>query len=188
MKSLIKKQSLRIDNHRRGVGSIDYYDDPANDIHLDKTVYDRRKKRDTYQIRIPLNSKRPVSINGKENNDIPGRILDEIREAFENSEKRKRFIKETMAVLMNYPVLNGEENIENRAFDALKRIASAFGLVWDEELIEKFIRETRTMGTKYIALLPTNDFICYLAVEPKHIVVADYDKVGHRYEREWIRV
>ncbi|MBR6972711.1 MAG: hypothetical protein IKH89_08225 [Bacteroidales bacterium] len=146
MKRLIEGQSLRIDNHRRGGRGIDYYYDPANDIHLDKTVYDRKKKRDTYQIRVPLNSERPVSINGKKNNEIPGRILDEIREAFANNEKRERFIKEMNDVLMNYPILNGEISMEDRVFDALKRVASAFGLNWDERLIEKFIRETKTIG------------------------------------------
>ena len=37
MKELVKGQKIRIDNHRRGTNGVDYYDDPANDIHLDKT-------------------------------------------------------------------------------------------------------------------------------------------------------
>ena len=191
MKALIKGQRVRIDNHRQGSRSIDYYDDPANDIHLDKTVYDGRKEKKTYQIRVPLNSERPVTINRDEDLTIPNRIMREIREAFKDSDTRKHFINEIRDVLKNYPLKNKtkdivrEEEIEGRVYDAMRRIALCFGLEWKEEQLKKYIRETQILGKRYIGLLSENDNIYYLAFEKKQIIVADYKKIGHRFIKDW---
>lgn len=188
MKELVQGQEIRIDNHRRGAGSIDYYDDPANDIHLDKTVYDGRKRNGKYQIRVPLNSNRPVTVNRDENQFFPNRILGEIQTAFSNKKKRETFVKEISKVLGQYPVKNEENAQKDRVFDALKKIANGFDLGWDDEQITKYLRKTQTKGGKYIALLTKQDYTYYLAYETNQYVVADYKKVGHRYVGEWERI
>ena len=188
MKELVQGQKIRIDNHRRGAGGIDYYDDPANDIHLDKTVYDGRKQKESYQIRVPLNSNRPVTVNREENFNVPKKILDEIQKAFDDGEKRNRFVDEMREVLRHYPIKN-EKNVSiDRVYDALKRIADGFDLGWRDDQIKKYSRTTKTKGTKYIALLTKHDYTYYLAFETEQYVVADFKKVGHRYVGEWIRV
>lgn len=191
MKALIKDQRVRIDNHRQGTGGINYYDDPSNDIHLDKTVYDGRKEKDIYQIRVPLNSERPVTINRDEDLRMPNRIIREIRDAFNDADTRKHFINEVRDVLKNYPLKHKaqgfviEEEIERRVYDAMRRIALCFGLEWKEEQLKKYIRETQTYGKRYIGLLTEKDNTYYLAFENKRIIVADYDKIGHRFIKEW---
>lgn len=192
MKALIKDQRVRIDNHRKGAGGIDYYDDPANDIHLDKTVYDGRKEKDIYQIRVPLNSERPVTINRDEDLRMPNRIMQEIQKAFQDADTRQHFIDEVWDVLKNYPLKNKEkavakdEEIEGRVYEAMRRIALCFGLEWKDEQLKKNIRETQSYGTRYIGLLTEKDETYYLAFENKRIIVADYDKIGHRYIKEWM--
>lgn len=191
MREIIPNQSIRIDNHRRGGGGIDYYDDPANDIHLDKTVYDGRKKNGIYHIRVPLNSDRPVTINRDANLDLPRHIEREIQRAFDDQRKRERFVEELMGILEQYPILEANDN-ENDDFDriyyAMRRIADCFDLGWNDELVEKYVRQTQTHGTRFIALLPQSDFMCYIAIESKHIIIADYNKIGHRYVKEWRRL
>ena len=56
---------------------------------------------------------------------------------------------------------------------------------WNEEQLKKYIRETRTYGKRYIGLLTEKDNTYYLACENKRIIVADYDKIGHRFIKEW---
>ncbi len=185
MKELIQGQRIRIDNHRWGTGGIDYYDDPANDIHLDKTIYDGRKKKDSYQIRVPLNSNRPVTVNRNERQQIPRRLLDEIQGAFNDDAKRERFVNELREVLRHYPI-EDENNVKiDRVYDALRRIANGFDLEWDDDVIKKYVRTTQQYGTKYIALLTERDYTYYLACETEGIVAADYKKIGHRYISEW---
>lgn len=191
MKELIPGQLIRIDNHRRGAGGIDYYNDPANDIHLDKTVYDGRKKNGTYHIRVPLNSDRPITINQDEKLHLPRRIKKEIQHALDDKRKRKRFIAGLRKVLEQYP-LRGDDYNEgdnnDRIYDAIRRIADCFDLGWNDELVEKYVRQTQAHGTRFIALLPQPDFMCYIAIEFKQVVVADYNNIGHRYVREWRRL
>ena len=185
LKELIKGQKLRIDNHRRGTRSIDYYDDPSNDIHLDKTVYDGRKAKEIYQIRVPLNSDRPVTINGDESILMPNRIMREIREAFQDEGIRKNFINEVRDVLKNYPLKNKdkykgadeEEILQKKVYAAMSRIARCFDLKWDEGQIKKYIRETKKHGKRYIGLAEEKDNTYYLAFEQSNITVGDYTKI-----------
>lgn len=188
MKELVQGQSIRIDNHRRGTRGIDYYDDPANDIHLDKTLYDGRKKKESYQIRVPLNSNRPVTINREEGRHIPNRLLDEVRTAFADEAKRTRFVEELREVLRHYPIRNQDNANIDRVYEALRRIARGFDLDWNDEQITKYSRTSKSTGTKYIALIKNQDFTYYLAFETKQYFVADYYKIGHRYIGEWKRL
>lgn len=189
MKRLIQGQKLQIDNHRQGAGTVDYYDDPANDIHLHKTIYDRRRKRETYQIRIPLNSDREVTVNREEGLDIiPQYLSNEISNAFKDDAKRQSFVKEISSILKNYPIRNPENYAVDKSFDALKRIARCFDLDWKDDQVRKYIRETQTDGIKFISKIQERDYTYYLAIDKKKIVVSDYSKIGHRYVMDWKQI
>lgn len=185
MKKLVKGQKIKIDNHGRGTGAIDYYDDPANDIHLDKTVYDGKKKNGEYQIRVPLNSDRPVTVNRDENAKIPGKLLEEIQDAFEDSGKKQRFVDEMREVLNGYPIKDKNNANVDKVQKAMRKISDAFDLGWNDGPTLSYVHATRTQGLTFISLLKRGDDIFYLSINYKRIVVADYSKIPPRYVREW---
>ena len=185
MKELVKGQKIRIDNHRRGAGGVDYYDDPANDIHLDKTMYDGKKKNGEYQIRVSLNSDRPFTVNRDENERIPNRLLEEIQTAFGDRDKRDRFVGEMQSILQGYPIRNKEMPNVNRVRDAMRRISDAFDLGWDEGQVKNYLHYTRTQGVTFISLLTRGDYTYYVSMNHKGIVVADYSRIPPRYVSEW---
>ena len=185
MKKLVKGQKIGIDDHKRGTGAVSYYDDPANDIHLDKTVYDGKKKNGEYQIRVPLNSNRPVTVNRDANAEIPDRLLEEIQDAFADSGKKQRFVDEMREVLNGYPIKDKNNVNVDRVQEAMRRISDAFDLGWDEGPVLNFVHATRTQGLTFISLLKRGDDIFYLSINYKRIVVADYSKIPPRYVREW---
>ena len=185
MKELVKGQKIRIDNHRRGTGGIDYFDDPANDIHLDKTMYDGKKKKGSYQIRVPLNSNRPVTVNRDEEKEIPKRLLEEVQSAFVDDEKRKRFVKEMSDVLNGYPIKDKNQANVDKVKTAMRKVADAFGLGWNEGKVLNFIHGTATQGLTFISLLPRKGDIYYLTMNYKGIVVADFDRIPKRYVVKW---
>lgn len=185
MKELVKGQKIRIDNHRRGAGGIDYYDDPANDIHLDKTMYDGRKKEGEYRIRVPLNSDRPVTINRDEYQRISNRLVEELQAAFEDDEKRNRFVHELRDVLQAYPIRDMHHQNIDRVLEAMKKISDAFDLGWDEGQIKTYLHKTMTKGETFISLLTHNDYTYYISMNYRTIVAADYSKMPRRYNKEW---
>lgn len=184
MKELVKGQKIRIDNHNRGTGAVGYYDDPANDIHLDKTVYDG-KKNGEYQIRVPLNSNRPVTVNREEDERIPGRLLMEIQNAFGDSDKKRRFVDEMREVLKGYPIRDKNNVNVDKVQEAMRRISDAFELGWNEGPVLNYVHPTMTQGLTFITLLMRGDDIYYLSINYKRIVVADYSKIPPRYVKEW---
>lgn len=185
MKELVKGQKIRIDNHRRGTNGVVYYDDSANDIHLDKTLYDGKKKNGEYQIRVPLNSERPVTVNRNQKERIPNRLLKEILTAFEDSDKRNRFVKEMRDVLQGYPIRNKNASEIDRVQYAMRRISDAFDLGWDEGQVNSYLHHTMTQGVTFISLLPRGENTYYVKINHKSIVVADYSRIPRRYVSEW---
>lgn len=188
MKELVKGQKIRIDNHRRGTSGVSYYDDPSNDIHLDKTIYDGKKKNGEYRIRIPLNSNRPVTINRSENERIPTRLFKEIQEAFEDVEKRQIFLEEMRCVLNGYPIRDKNYLEVDKVKEAMIRISNAFDLDWNEGHIYSFIHPTRTQGLSYISLLPRNERVYYIRINYKEIIVSDFSIIPPMYVKEWIEI
>lgn len=61
LKGLIDKQTIIIDDHKRGIGEIKNWDAPSSDVHIDKlTNFPIKGKRQKVRIRIPINSERPI--------------------------------------------------------------------------------------------------------------------------------
>ena len=177
MNELVQGQKIRIDNHQRGAGVVGYYDDSANDIHLDKTMYDGKRKNGEYQIRVPLNSGRPVTVNRDENEKIPGRLLEEIQNAFKDIDRRQRFVDEMREVLRGYPIRDKNNVNVDKVHEAMRRISDAFDLGWDEGSVRFFVHPTKTQGLTFISLLTRRDYTYYVSVHACPLkVVDDYYK------------
>lgn len=99
MKSILENQTIRIDNHLRGGVPIDW-DDPSQDIHLHKSQ-NSDKKQLRYEIRIPLNTEREITING-DSEPVPSKLKKEIEKAFEDHSKKQHFIDELEEALRSY--------------------------------------------------------------------------------------
>ena len=123
IKGLLNNQKIRIDHHQRGSNSPNNWDDPTCDIHIDKYVHDNKDK---YKIKIPINSNRPITVNGKNGMNIPKRLLKEINEIFNNDTTRQSFVKRICKVISIYK--SDKLNQEQRAKQAIGYIRKAFGL------------------------------------------------------------
>lgn len=59
LEKLVKKQIIRIDNHKWGGGVVNDFNDSSQDVHLHKVFKFNRKKGEC-SIRIPLNNNQDV--------------------------------------------------------------------------------------------------------------------------------
>jgi len=138
MKELIERQNIIIDNHRRGTGQPNDWDDSSAEIHLDKrTNWKHKGKFGQATIKIPINSdKEPYyEFNDKQDDSFKRKINKEINKALIDKKKRTLFVKEMIDRIKNF-----ESDLANRekAQSAVRRIARAF------DLNEKIIREIVT--------------------------------------------
>ncbi len=188
MKPLIKKQTLRIDDHLRGVAH-GYFDDENADIHLDK-----RAKDGSYKIRVPLNTRRPVKVEvrGDDNHEqeIPERIQREIQETLGNDEKRREFVEGIVQELRNYPYR--EENRQNnrnrdinKGFKALRRISHYFGLNWSNRTVRGYLKEYKVYGLRCMATITDGPDMFFLSVDKKQFVIADIMAIGLNDRSTW---
>lgn len=153
MKKLIDRQEIRIDNHQRAVVNPNFnFDDDNNDIHLDKTTQTRIDgKICEVQIRIPLNSNRPVKITNKgkglknrDINNIPPKLQKEIHDAFKDVDRRSRFIEDILGALREYEHIEDNDNKKTKKYEkVLKRVAKAFDVEW---ILEKPIKGLNLVG------------------------------------------
>ena len=107
LRSLIKNQVLSIDDHKWGCQEEKKWDFKHCDIHVDKrTNFPINGKIREVQIKIPINSNRPIEITNKKNgnksklDDIPNNLKKEIENAFSNDEIRNAFVVDVYDVLM----------------------------------------------------------------------------------------
>lgn len=137
LNNLIEDQIIMIDDHKRGTGEIKNFDNPENDVHIDKeTNFPINGKRQKVKIRVPVNSDNPIKIESKKKKiAIPSKLSREIRKAFEDKQTREDFIKDVLETLKNYEsTLNSEE----KAIKVLERLSKHFDLNWDSDTIKKY--------------------------------------------------
>lgn len=191
MKQLIKGQSIRIDDHRRGVAH-DNFDDDNADIHLDK-----RANSGNYIIRVPLNTNRPVSVElkGKHKRveEVPESIRCEIRDAFKDENKRREFVDWLVSELRNYFYRDSARQEDrnrdiNRGFAALRRISRHFGLEWSNRTVRVFLKEYKTYGLRYMSTITDGPDMYYLSVDAHQFIVADYMMIGLHDRSSWEEV
>lgn len=141
LKGLIKNQTIRIDDHHWGNREQKNWDDTVKDIHIDKSTNTKvNGKRQNLQIRIPINSDRPIKIGNKNDqiNSIPRSLEKEIKEALENKDSRVAFIGDLLDTLREFP--SSLDN-EKRAKDILDRLSKHFGLEWTGEKTTTYAKD-----------------------------------------------
>ena len=173
LKPLIKDQSIMIDDHKRGSMEIKDWDNPANDIHIDKrTKYKIDGKRQNVQIRIPINSDRDISveIKGRKNDKVPKKLKKEIKNAFENENIRKEFVKDLLPILENF-----SSNLENKekAKETLTKIAKHFDLNWETQEIVNTIDGILNEYT--LIYQDKDDDMYYFTINRNHIKISNVD-------------
>jgi hypothetical protein len=137
LEKLIKGQKIRIDNHQRGSGAINNWDDRTVDVHIDKTAY--YPKNVEVRIRIPLNDlNRGISMespDGKKMDNIPFALQEEIQKTLGDPNTRAPFIGSLKNILKNYStILTSEEQVKQ----ALESLSKHFGLHWTENQLKEF--------------------------------------------------
>lgn len=93
MNRILDNQTIRIDNHNRGIENN--WNDLEQDIHIHKTSNTSVNKREWYEVRIPLRKK--VSVLGT---NVPTKIKKEIKKIFGDEGNRKHFIEDVYKELV----------------------------------------------------------------------------------------
>ena len=149
LKPLIRKQKLRIDDHKRGAGEIKDWNDPSADIHLDKETYlPIGGQIQNVRIKIPLNSDSDISIknNKKQNDEIPRKLLREIKDALKDKKARQDFVEDIVNVLKDYEsALSDINNLRK----SVEKIARHFDLGWSDTEITARVNGAIESLTKY---------------------------------------
>lgn len=149
LKGLIKKQTIIIDDHKRGNQEIKNWDSNNSDVHIDKkTNYPIEGKRQNIRIRIPINSQRPIKIeygHKMKLKDIPSKLSREIQNAFEDKEQRDRFIRDIVEYIKNFDtLLKNEDRVKN----VLSNISMHFDLKWTKDKIAIYTKDALSFYTQ----------------------------------------
>lgn len=149
LKRLIEKQTIIIDDHKRGDKEVKNWDNPNVDAHIDKKTHTSiNGKKQIIRIRVPLNSEREIIIKnakGEKFNDIPRELDREIKKAFEDTKKRIAFISDIVDVIKNFRTnLTDEKRVQQ----VLSNISKHFRLTWTEEKIATYTNDVLTLYTQ----------------------------------------
>lgn len=183
LKPLIENQSIIIDDHKRGTMEIKDWDNPANDIHIDKnTKYRINGERQHVQIRLPINSNKDISveIKNKRNNEVPRKLKKEIKKAFENKKTREQFVKDLIPILENFS--SNLDSVE-KARDTLKKIAKHFDLDWNTQEIVNLVGEALL---EYTQIYQDDEYQYYFTINDRRIRISNVDnwfRAKHRIRR-----
>lgn len=174
LQSLIKGQTIKIDDHRRGCREQKLWEDKSADIHLHKETNDTKDSK-AVSIKIPLNNlERPVYIENtrrhKKQETVPAPLRKEIENALNNKKLREKFLKDVVKRLDDYqwPYGNASHEVFQKEIKKLaEHIAKGFGLTLTEETMElwsnvKLERFTQILtndkGVKFKLVLKENYF------------------------------
>ncbi len=165
-KGILSKQT--VDFHKPNT-PLPNWNDPKIDIHLHKR---RNGKKGIFDIAVPLNSERPVRVEGK-TGAVPNDILDEVEKAFRDVAQRKKFVNNLIAVLSNYPNFKNRPEDMKNIHGALKKIATAFGLDW-----QNLVALTHTPSTNlYKAEIRDESYrVYYVSIDRKRISAGNTSK------------
>lgn len=149
LKGLIEKQTIIIDDHKRGSREVKNWDDKTADVHIDKsTNFPIEGERQAIRIKVPINSDRPLKIeNAKKQtlNEIPRQLRREIQKAFENKDERESFISDIIDHIKNFDtILSSEERVRQ----VLSNISRHFDLDWTTEKIATYSDDILSLYTE----------------------------------------
>ena len=149
LKELINRQTIIIDDHKRGSGEVKNWDDKTADVHIDKTTnFPLNGERQDIRIKVPINSDRPIKIENakkKRLNEIPSQLIREIQSAFEDKQQRESFIKDIIEHLKSFDtILSSEERVKQ----VLSNISKHFDLDWTNEKISTYSDDILSLYTQ----------------------------------------
>ena len=149
LKGLIEKQTIIIDDHKRGSREVKSWDDQTADVHIDKTTnFPVDGKRQNIRIKVPINSARPLKIENakkKQIDHIPTQLRREIQKAFEDNQKRESFIKDIIEHIKSFDtILSSEERVRR----VLSNISKHFDLAWTNEKIATYSNDILELYTQ----------------------------------------
>ncbi|MEI7502778.1 MAG: hypothetical protein WCJ61_05800 [Paludibacter sp.] len=177
LKSLLNKQEIDIEDHRKGSGEIKNWADPSADIHIHKTTkYKIEGKSQDVTIKISINNFRPiVSLNVKKRDvPIPEKLRREILNAFKNEKKVSEFVSDLVKILKDYePIFQSREKV----IQSLKILSMHFDLLWNEQLIIKMVDEAVKSYTGIYTDKSEKEF--FITFEEHNIRLGDIDE-GNR--------
>ncbi len=129
LRKLVNNQTITIDDHKWGAKEIRNWDVSSTDIHIEKkTNYKLNGKKQQVKIKLPINSKRDITIEPSQRDNleqIPSKLAKEIKTAFSKEKLKKAFIKDLIYVLTDF-----NSNLDNleKVKDAVFRISKHFDL------------------------------------------------------------
>lgn len=181
LKKLIDNQTIRIDDHNRGNREQKNWDDKSKDVHIDKSTNTKvNGKRQKVQIRIPINSDRPIKISNKNDQviSIPKSLEKEIIQALENKEKREAFVSDILNTLREFP--SSLDN-ENRAKYILDILSKHFGLEWTGEKTATYAKDI----LKYYAQMYSdqNGLSYFLTIDNQKIEIGQNNGYARFFKR-----
>jgi hypothetical protein len=181
LKGLISNQTIRIDDHHWGNQEQKDWDSTNKDIHIDKSTNTKvNGKRRKLQIRIPINSDRPIKIGNKTNqiDVIPRSLEKEIKQALQDKNTREVFISDLLDTLQGFP--SSLDN-EKRAKDILDRLSKHFDLEWTGEKTATYAKEI----LKYYAQMYTdhNGLKYFLTIDKQKIEIGQNNGYAIYFKR-----
>ncbi|MEI6949618.1 hypothetical protein V9K67_20695 [Paraflavisolibacter sp. H34] len=172
MRKLLDKQTVRIDDHKRGNKEAKKWNDQSVDVHIDKrTKYKIGGKIRHVTIRIPINSDREigVEVDGKKNEEIPRPLYKEIRDALlNNREKANDFARDIITEVNNYGALLESEG---RASAALNRLSKHFDLDWTKDKVATYVNESLQAYTQIYSSKEKK--LYFMTLQPQYIELSD---------------
>lgn len=172
LKPLIKKQKLRIDDHKWGTGEIKDWNDRTSDIHLDKeTYYPIEGKPQSVQIKIPLNSDNDISITNNRNKveEIPRKLKREIQDAFRDKKTRQAFVDDLVEVLKDYKsALSSMKNVR----ECVGKIARHFDLDWSDSEMRVLVEKSLLKFTRYYTDEEGDRY--FISIDQSEITIGEY--------------
>lgn len=148
MRPLLDNQTIRIDNHHDG--QLIDWDRDVQDIHLHKYYGHvnpnnaNHGDKEWYEIRVPINHRRKITINGKNNkklDEIPAGLEKEIQQAFGDKKKRDQFVSDIIEHLRSYNTIS-KKKLKQSARRALGNIRIAFNLDYPKVEVKGWIRNS----------------------------------------------
>lgn len=184
LKGLIDKQTIIIDDHKRGSREVRNWDDQAADVHIDKTTnFPVNGERQDIRIRVPINSQRPIKIENakkKKFEEIPRQLRREIQSAFEDEQKRGSFIKDIVDHIRTFDtILDNEKRVQQ----VLSNISKHFDLKWTKEKIATYSNDALSLYTQSYTDIEGRQY--FITIDKEKIKIGENN--GHAKHQKYIK-
>lgn len=184
IQGLLHNQKIQIDHHQRGSGTPNEWDDSSNDVHIDKFI---ENNKDSFKIKIPINSNNPITIDRKDGQDVPEWLKREICDAFKDDKIRRSFVDGICKATSAYN--SRQLTSEQRAKQAIGYVRKAFGLptpryVFNNEIKRFFAGLYMLNSHYYYVILKDGYMYCSLNEGRWKRFLIGEESATYRYDKE----